>query len=105
MKTMCVVRFTFGRVTTLEQMMSAKGIADKKAVSAPSGVNPAAVKSRESVSLPASLMALEDGYKLCSRLNRRTGLWYHEVRVDLAAIAELGEKPFAYSLPDGYRPF
>jgi uncharacterized protein YecT (DUF1311 family) len=93
-KTVCVVRYTFERVSELDALLKQK--APAKTVEAP--VAPQAPQfptdaagAAPTVPLPASFVFAEDGYKAITANSHERGKWYYEVWIDRAAIAHMGD--------------
>ena len=103
-KTVCVVRYTFARVSELDRQLKQK--APAKMAEAPTA--PAApqwsANTGEQAALPAYLMFLDDGYKTRSGTSHQGGRWYLEVTIDRGHMAELGDAvltPGFYSAKSG----
>jgi uncharacterized protein YecT (DUF1311 family) len=92
-KTVCVVRYTYQRVTQLDTQL--KGQANAPAADLPSApqapVLPPAAAGQGAGPVPAGLTYVDDGYALQSTAQRTTGKWYLELWVDPAGIAALGD--------------
>lgn len=96
--TICVVRFTFGRVAEMNAMLR-----ERVPATAPANL-PAAPASpvlplNPSASLPAEFQPVEDGYGIRSQQTHRSGLWYYEIWIDTAGIARQG----SLLMQSGYR--
>lgn len=91
-RTLCVVRYTFSRVTELDAQLQAKAATPPAdlppAPSAPVQLKPAAAAP---AILPAASRLVDDGYALEATAARRTGKWYYEVWIDRGGIAKLGD--------------
>jgi uncharacterized protein YecT (DUF1311 family) len=88
-QTVCVVRYTFSRVTSLDQALSQK--APNKPLEAPSAPGAPQFQSNANaadVKLPASLMFEDDGYKARTASSHERGKWYYEVWIDRGQISE-----------------
>jgi uncharacterized protein YecT (DUF1311 family) len=90
-KTICVVRFTFGRVAELDALLKSRGPVPVELPRAPatptmssSGIAAAAV-------MPIAFATVDDGYALVSHSAHNKGRWYYEVWIDRGAIASQGE--------------
>lgn len=92
-KTVCVVRYTFARVSELNTLLKQK--APSKTVEAPAAPQApqfsSEAQNENSNTLPASLVFIEDGYKVLTANSHERGKWYYEVWIDRAAIAEMGD--------------
>lgn len=92
-KTVCVVRYTYQRVSQLDTQLKSQAKAPAADLpSAPQApVLPAAAAGQQAAPAPAGLAYVDDGYALQSTAQRSTGKWYLEVWIDPAGIAALGD--------------
>lgn len=91
-KTLCVVRFTFGRVTELDALLQQQGAsAPADLPKAPASPVMAAAPAGGAMAIPAGLGVADEGYNLASLRSRRSGRWYYEVWVNSALIAAKGD--------------
>jgi hypothetical protein len=93
-KTVCVVRYTFERVSELDTLLKQK--APAKAVEAPPAPQAPQFPTPEpsaapALPLPASLVFADDGYRAITANTHERGKWYYEVWLDRGAIAQLGD--------------
>ncbi|MBC7950999.1 MAG: DUF1311 domain-containing protein [Rhodospirillaceae bacterium] len=101
-KTVCVVRFTFGRVAELDTLLKQKGGSVPADIPpAPSTPVVAAATAAPVAALPAGLGVADEGYNLFSVRTKRTGRWYYEVWIDRGALASKGDM----LLHSGYAAF
>ena len=87
--TICVVRFTFGRVAELDAMLREHAAAAGSA-NLPAAPSSPVLAQNPAVALPAGLRAIDDGYGIRSQQTHRSGLWYYEIWIDTAGIARQG---------------
>lgn len=88
-KTACLVRFTFGRVATLNDMVKAKA-PDKLAGLPAAPASPPPVGHHTETPSP-EFVAQHDGYGLLSTTGQRAGKFYFEIWIDRDAIAKRGD--------------
>ncbi|OAN49206.1 hypothetical protein A6A04_03575 [Paramagnetospirillum marisnigri] len=93
-KTICVVRFTFSRVTDLNTLLKAKGTVGgapdlPPAPSAPIPLAPAMAMTIEEI--PLGMKLVDEGYAATSLTQRHSGRWYYEVWIDRGKIAQKGD--------------
>lgn len=90
-RTLCVVRYTFSRVTELDTQLQAKA-ATPPADLPPAPSAPVVAKATGGASVvPAASRLVDDGYALEAAAPHRTGKWYYEVWIDRGGIAKLGD--------------
>ncbi len=92
-KTVCVVRYTFQRVTEINALLNA---AQSKALAADADAPKAPEFSKAPT--PASAQAdgagfvfQDDGYQIATTKAHSTGKWYYEIWIDRGQIAALGD--------------
>ncbi len=92
-KTVCVVRYTYQRVTDLDTQLKsqAKAPASELPPAPQAPVLPAASTGQAPAPALAGLTYVDDGYALQSTAQRSTGKWYLELWIDPAGIAALGD--------------
>jgi uncharacterized protein YecT (DUF1311 family) len=88
-QTICVVRFTFGRVGELNAMLEERAPAAAPKNLPPAPVSPVFAPAPTTI-LPTGLRAEQEGYGMRSLPTHNNGLWYYELEVDIGGIAEQG---------------
>jgi uncharacterized protein YecT (DUF1311 family) len=103
-KTVCVVRYTFARVTQLNEILSD---VDPDAATNDLPAAPQAPRfdgaPAATAGLPAGLVFFDDGYEAGTEQTHRQGKWYYELWIDRGGIAKLGDLLLdaGYETPDG----
>jgi uncharacterized protein YecT (DUF1311 family) len=99
-KTMCVTRYTFARVTALNDQLPRGGAAQ------PMPAAPQAPRFDQDVSAPAprNMAYRDEGYMLASTVAQAKGKWYFELSIDRGQIAQLGDVLLetGYHNPEGH---
>jgi uncharacterized protein YecT (DUF1311 family) len=89
-KTVCVVRYTFQRVSQFDAMI-AKQASAKPADLPPAPKAPELAGHAPSPQAVSYLTFFDDGYAVRSTASYMTGKWYYEVQINRDAIAALGD--------------
>jgi len=86
-KTMCVTRYTFARVTALNDQLP-KGNPAQPLPAAPQAPR---LDQSASTAAPGGMAFHDDGYDLASTTGQTKGKWYYELSLDAGQIAQLGD--------------
>jgi uncharacterized protein YecT (DUF1311 family) len=91
-KTICVVRFTFGRVAELNALLKSKGRTTVVAPAAPATPSLSASQAGPVTAWPIGFGTIDEGYAVLSHSEHNSkGRWYYEVWIDRSAIASRGD--------------
>jgi uncharacterized protein YecT (DUF1311 family) len=86
-KAMCVTRYTFSRVTALNDQLP-QGGAGQPLPAAPQAPR---LDQDPSTAAPRNMAYHDEGYMLASTITQTKGKWYFELSVDSGKIAQLGD--------------
>ncbi|HEX4635935.1 MAG TPA: lysozyme inhibitor LprI family protein, partial [Rhizomicrobium sp.] len=99
-KTMCVTRYTFARVTALNDLLPRGGAAQPM----PAAPQAPRFELDLSAAAPRNMAYHDEGYMIASTVAQAKGKWYFELSIDRGQIAQLGDVLLetGYHNPEGH---